>query len=273
MPNRATIAAACLALILAAPALAQDDKQPPYTTQKAELGFTHTAGNARAQSLSALYEFKRVLTRGEFRLDATALYSETRDRIFAGVDSANEPIFIERDNVAAEAYAIGAKYRHDLGPRFFLYGLAGWARILQSGLDDRWRGGGGAGVKLIQPKPHKLDFELGAEYTDETYLDGSTASFASLRAFTDYDYTFSENASFSSDLEFLENLDDTDDFRFNWLSSITASITSRVALKLSYLVLFDNQPAVLMVAPGPPPVLDERKEMDQIFTTSLVVNW
>jgi len=260
-------------LLLAAPTLAQEEKTPPYTEQKADLGYTLTSGNARAQTLSALYDYKHAFTFGELVFNASALRSETSDRVLVGVDAANQPIFVENENVAAEAYGVGAKYRHDLGPRLFAYGLGAWARILQAGLDDRWRGGGGLGVKLIAPQPHQLDVEVGAEYTDERYVDGSTASFASLRAFAGYDFALSDHSGFSSDLEFLENLDDTDDYRFNWTSSITASMMSNLALKLSYLVLFDNRPAVLVVSPGPPPVLDEREELDQIFTTSLVVNW
>jgi putative salt-induced outer membrane protein YdiY len=264
---------AVIALLAAVPASAQEEKTPPYTEQKADLGYTFTSGNARAQTFSATYDFKHVLTVGEFVFNAAALRSETEERVFVGVDASNNPIFVETENVAAESYGIGAKYRHDLGPRFFAYGLAAWARILQAGLDDRWRGGGGFGVKLVQPQPHKLDFEIGAEYTDEAYIDGSSASFASLRAFADYDYAISDHSTFSSDLEFLENLDDTDDYRLNWTTSLTANIVGNVALKLSYLVLFDNRPAVLTVDPGPPAVLDEREELDQVFTTSVVVNW
>jgi putative salt-induced outer membrane protein YdiY len=259
--------------VTASLAWAQEEKQPPYTEQKAELGFVLTTGNARAQSLSALYDFKRVLTFGEFRLDGSAIRNETRDRVLVGVDVFNQPIFVEEKHVAAEAYGVNAKYRHNLGARLFAYGLGGWARIIQSGLDDRWRAGAGLGFKVIEPQPHKLDFELGAEFTDERYVDGSRADFASLRAFADYDFALSEHSLFSSDLEVLENLDETEDLRLNWISSITAAMTSRVALKVSYLLLFDNQPAILVVAPGPPPVLDEREELDQVFTTSLVVNW
>lgn len=268
-----TVAVVVTLLPFAAPARAQEKKTPPYTEQKADLGYTLTSGNARAQTLSALYDFKHAFTTGELTFFATALRSETVDRVFTGVDASNQPIFVETENVAAEAYAVGAKYRRDLGDRLFAYGLGGWARILQAGLDDRWRGGGGLGIKLIAPQPHKLDFELGAEYTDERYIDGGTASFASLRAFVDYDYALSEHSLFSSDFEFLENLDDTEDYRFNWVTSLTASMMTHLALKVSYIVLFDHQPAVLVVAPGPPPVLDEREETDQVFTTSLVVNW
>ena len=268
-----SIFAALCGLLLAAPAAPQEKKTPPYTEQKADLGFTLTSGNARAETFSAVYDYKHAFTTGELTFNASAIRSETQDRVFTGVDAANQPIFVETENVAAEAYGVGTKYRRDLGPRLFAYGLGAWARILQAGLDDRWRGGGGFGWKLLQPQPHTLDFELGAEYTDETYVDGSGASFASLRAFTDYEYAISEHSSFSSELEFLENLDDTEDYRFNWNNSVTASLASHLALKVGYLLLFDHRPAVLTLAPGPPPVLDEREELDQVFTTSLVVNW
>jgi putative salt-induced outer membrane protein YdiY len=213
------------------------------------------------------------MTTGEFHVDANAIRNETTDRIFVGVDGNNQPIFDEQTNVAAEAYGASAKYRHNLVSRYFAYGLGAWARILQAGIDDRWRGGGGFGAKLIEPQPHKLDVELGLEYNDESYVDGSSANFASLRAFVDYDYAISEHSTFSSDVELLQSLEDSDDLRINWPTSITASVSSKIALKLTYLVLYDHQPASLVVAPGPPPVLDVRKEFDGIFTTSIVVNW
>src|SRR5215510_1784631 len=131
MPPWRWLLAAVAPLLLVAPAVAQERKTPPYTEQKADLGYTLTSGNAKAQTLSALYDYKHAFTNGELLFNASAIRSETVDRVLTGVDAANQPIYVENTNVAAEAYGVGTKYRRDLGPRFFAYGLGAWARILQ----------------------------------------------------------------------------------------------------------------------------------------------
>ena len=74
-------------------------------------------------------------------------------------------------------------------------------------------------------------------------------------------------------------LDDTEDWRASWINAVTATLTERIALKLSYAMLYDDQPVVVLVPPDPgapggtleaPYVFDE---LDTILTASVVINF
>ena len=119
-------------------------------------------------------------------------------------------------------------------------------------------------------------------YTNEDYVfvqpDGSdSADFAAARAYLGYQFLINDGAKFTSDLEWLDNLDDTSDWRANWVNAITANLTKRLALKATYTLLYDNQPVVQPIddlgTPAFDPVFFEYDELDTIFTANLVLTF
>ena len=75
------------------------------------------------------------------------------------------------------------------------------------------------------------------------------------------------------------NLDDTEDWRANWINSVTATLTERIALKFGYAMMYDDQPVVVLVAPdddapiGTPDAPYVFDELDTILTASVVINF
>ena len=262
-----------LALVMAGTSSAHDPAPPPEKnwSNKTEFGLTTTTGNSETLNVSFANEYKRLWERSELIVDAAALRSETTSVERTAVGGAL--VVTETDEVSAESYLLGAKYRHDITERLMWYVNGSWTRILQAGVDNRYRTGAGLGYAFLQGGPHTLVGELGGDYTDEEFVDGASDSFANARAFLGYDWAISPNSAFSSDLEGLENLDESDDWRVNWISSITSSLSTRVALKVSYTVLYDNQPVVQVLDVGPPVVAFEFDEMDTILTASVVLNF
>ena len=58
------------------------------------------------------------------------------------------------------------------------------------------------------------------------------------------------------------------------MTSVTAALTSKLALKTSYTVRYDNEPVVeVLEAPGFDPVLFEFDETDTILSASLVIDF
>ncbi|HSA96520.1 MAG TPA: hypothetical protein VLJ16_10730, partial [Acidobacteriota bacterium] len=79
---------------------------------------------------------------------------------------------------------------------------------------------------------------------------------------------------------FDENLQEMRDWRFDWVNSVTASISRSLALKLSLRMLYTNVPALQML-----PLFDDLgeptgltvpyplKKLDTFLTTSIVINF
>ena len=86
-----------------------------------------------------------------------------------------------------------------------------------------------------------------------------TTTFAAGRAAASFQQFVTETAYVSQDVEVLPNLDETDDVRLNAESALTAPISSRIAVKLTYAVKFDNVPE-----PG-------FEKTDRIFTAGLQI--
>jgi len=261
---------------LAGVALAQEasgEEAKKKWSNKTEFGLTSTSGNSQTLNYSFSNEYKRFWERAELSIDASALRNEATN--ISRVPDATETAIIvtETKEVTAESYLLAAKYRRDITERLMWYVYGAWSRILQAGIDDRYRSGAGLGYAFIKSAHHSLIGELGGDYTDETQVSGLSDSYANARAFLGYDYKITEHSELSSDLEGLENLDDTEDWRVNWITSVTSSLSSRVALKLSYTVLYDNQPVVgeVMTTTGSLPY--EFEKTDTILTASVVVNF
>lgn len=258
---------------------AQEAPKKPWSNVT-ELGLVLTSGNSEAQSLNFGNKYAYAWSKAELNIDAVALRAETTARTVTNTGGVLTET--ETTTTTAELYALGAKYRRNITPRFFWYTGAGWLRNELSGIENRYNAGGGVGYKFVDSARHKLAGEIGANYTNEDFVfiqpDGSdSADYAAARGFLGYQFLFREGAKFTSDLEVLDNLDATDDWRVNWVNSVTANLTKKLALKASYALLYDNVPVVQPIDdPGTPafdPVFFEYDELDTIFTANLVLTF
>ena len=87
----------------------------------------------------------------------------------------------------------------------------------------------------------------------------------------------SESARYASVLVTDANLRDTDDFRADWINSLSVTLSDRLAFKTSFQLLYDHQPALLNIplfdAGGAETgtVLTPGEEIDSVLTVALVV--
>ena len=100
------------------------------------------------------------------------------------------------------------------------------------------------------------------------------ADFSELRAFLDYDRKLSETAKLFSEVEILENLDETSDVRANGLIGVSSNLSRRIALAVSYGMKYDAEPVtVILTEAGFPDVEYEFDELDTTLKASLVINF
>jgi len=220
----------------------EEPKRP--WTDTAEFSLINTTGNSRTSNVALANKFIYKWERADLTVDAAALRAETDGE------------------KTAEAYSLANKYRRDITDRFLWYGLAGWSRNEFAGFTDRYTGGAGVGYRFMKPEPHSLVGELGLNYTDEHRVEPNPDdSWTEARAFLGYAYTISATAKLEAELEAFENLEESSDWRGRALTSLTAALTQKLALKASYRVIYDHEPV-----PG-------FGKTDTISSASLVVNF
>jgi len=156
-----------------------------------------------------------------------------------------------------------ANWRSDWSfhPRLALFGYTGFDRNTFAGISRRFEEALGLSAKLVSLPRDSWTLEAGLAANQQRAVDETTISFASVRSATAYRHDFTKAAYFLQSVEFLPNLKTSDDYRINTESALVAPLSTHVAIKLGYVVRFDNLPE-----PG-------RSRNDRILTSGLQFNW
>jgi putative salt-induced outer membrane protein len=276
VPCSALLALASVGAFAQSPAETPAAPTRPWT-DVADFSAIVTSGNSETSSFALTNKYVYKWTGSDFTVDLAALRTESTTRTISNPDGT--VVETETTEKTAENYLFGMKYRNGLDRKLYWYAGAGWMRNEFAGIQDRYAAGAGIGYAFVKSEKQSFLGELGADYTDETQVGGTDAQFAGLRAYLLYERFITKTSKFSTDVEVLENLDDSDDLRAKSVTALTASISTKMALKVSYTVLFDNQPVEQLIPPDPtaPPgtpsgtfVFDD---VDTIFAASVVVNF
>jgi putative salt-induced outer membrane protein YdiY len=280
--SRRAIRVFALGLLLApAAALAQDPPPPeppprPWT-DVADFSAIVTSGNSESTSFAFTNKYVYKWATADFTLDAAALRTESTTRTLT--NPGGTVVETETTEKTAENYLVGAKYRGGLDRKLYWYAGAGWLRNEFAGVEDRYVAGAGIGYFFLKDEKQSFLGELGLDYTDETQVGGVDDQFAGVRAYLAYERSITAASKFTTDLAISENLDDTDDLRAKSVTALTASISARTALKVSYTILYDHQPVEQIIPPdatappGTPGAIFVFDDVDTIFAASVVVNF
>jgi putative salt-induced outer membrane protein len=163
-----------------------------------------------------------------------------------------------------ERYFTDLRADYAISDRLYAYGLGSWFQDKFSGFDNRIGIGPGLGYKYLIGPRHFLLFEGGLNYTYEDYTDPiiDDENFLEGRLFGKYEWVFTEKTKFSQGLEYLQSLKDSQTRKLNSESALITAITDIMALKISYSVLYNNDPQP-----------DDLKKTDTIFATSVVIGF
>lgn len=276
MHRSTRIGLAALAMGLASFGVAYAEEPARPWTDSADFGLTMTTGNSKNLNVALSNKFVYTWTNAELTFDAAALRAKNTTRTLANDTAANTVDVTETDTVSADMYALGLKYTHKIRDDFYWYVNTGWTSNKPSGIENRYGGGGGLGYRFFKTEVQTLALELGVDYTQEAQVGGDDHSFAGFRAFLGYLYNISKTSTFTEDFTVLENLSDTSDLRMRSVSAVTASLSKKVALKVSLTLLYDNQPVVVDVQPVLPATQVaqfEYDKLDTILIAALVINF
>lgn len=263
-----------LCLLLPGRALTQEAEEPekPWSNS-ADLSVVATAGNSEVLSWALSDKFTYNWANSQLTLEASALKTRTTTRTLVN-DMGDVQVDREKATTAEE-YGLGSRFRQRLYLGLFGYASARWYRNELSGIENRTTVSLGLGYTIIDQPRMTLNGQLGGDWTNEEPTAASSTDFLGAQATLEYQYKVTETATLDLDLEFLENLDDTDDLRINSVLGVSAALSSIFALKVSYTVQFDNLPVVVLV-PGAVPAdvaLFTFDEVDQRLAASLVMGF
>lgn len=243
MLRTSAIAALSVFAIGASPLSAQgakaDTAKPVKVT--AGLSYLNASGNTSVSSLSVneRLEWKRPFFL--WAQSASAINSSTD-----GKESAN-------------LLALGLRGDWKPHGRLSVYSLVNYDRNRFADIGRRFEEGAGLGYALVEQTHHRLTTELGGQFVQQRNLDGVSDSFLAGRVAELYRYTVKENTYLEERVEFLPNLETTEDYRVNGEANVVAPLSRHLSLKLGYIVRFDNLPE-----PGV-------KKADRFFTSGLQV--
>lgn len=239
-----------LVLALAAPpALAQDPQgegeaeAEPRWQGKAGLSLLATSGNTETES---------------FGLDLSLERRPEPWGLALGVQLHRA----EEDGVrTAERYLASLRGKRALGERWELFaGIAGEQDEF-AGLDLRTLIEAGATYAALRGSAHLLSFDFGVNWTDEDRLPPQPdVDYLGAILGLSYEWKISDSASLTERLAYYPNFDDSDDWRADSTTALTASLSERFALQFAYELRYRNRP------------IGRRDDTDTTTKVSLVLN-
>lgn len=215
-------------LVLAAAAFGQDAPPPPTPTPlwsgKGELSFVATSGNSETQTLGFGAEVAYKPAPWSFLFQTAYIRSEADD--------------VEN----ARSFLASLRGARSLSPRLEAFVRGEFLQNTFAGIDSRISGEGGLAYALFPNPPHKLKAEIGVGYTTESRVTGEDLSFPSARTGLIYEWQISKGAVFAEELSFSQDLEESENWRIQNTGSLTAEVTTVLAMKLSYAITYANQP-------------------------------
>tara|TARA_B100001123_G_scaffold42844_1_gene44034 strand:- start:318 stop:1202 length:885 start_codon:yes stop_codon:yes gene_type:complete len=253
---------------------------------EAELTLVLTAGNTETSTLGFRNEIVRTWDSSELLIDVGAVRTESTTFTRKAIGTSSESFQIIKEStraVTAEKFDGRGRYERNLDLHMFWYGAMGWERNTFAGIQNRYFGGGGVGNTWIDRERSVFKTTYGLSYTlqdDVVRVAGVVNTFVGFQASYDYRQDITDSTTYTSALVTDENLVELADLRVDLVNAIAVGMTNRLALKVSWQVLYDRQPSLLgLPLIGTDGVLtgatvfSELETFDNLLTFALVANF
>ncbi len=237
--------AAILALLLlpALAAKAQDASAPTVTKATLDFGYVQTSGNTQVATLNLGEKLTQERGRLTLQQGFAFVYGKQRDSVITSYIGGNVRGDFKIDKILAAFAGVG------------------FDRNRFAGIERRLEQQAGLQARVFADAIDTLRIEGGGSLTQQTGTDGIKSNFPAARGAAAWRHGFTPAAYFQQNVEWIPNLKTTEDWRLNSESAVVAPISSKIGLKLSYVIRFDNLPQVGF------------SELDRIFTTGVQVTF
>jgi putative salt-induced outer membrane protein len=210
------------------PALAADPAEASKWETSASAGLTITRGNSESTLANAGIKAETKWDQNELKLGADGLYGKTK---IDGVE-----------NKSAESLVAYGQFNHLFSERFY-----GFLRV--EGLHDavadikyRLTVSPGVGYYFIKTPETELNGEVGPGFIHEKTSAGED-SYITARLAENFKHSLNENVRIWQKAEFLPQVDDFENYIFNFEAGIEADLTKKLSFQSKVLDTYDNRPA------------------------------
>ena len=224
---------------------AQDTAQVKRAEFSADLGFVNASGNA---SVTTFNVGDKLVLRSR---DSSHILTQLFGLVYGRSDG----------ETVADNWRASGRYERRMSSRVYLFALLGMDRDRLAGISRRFEESLGLTWKALTGPRTELGLEGGLSFIQERSTVGVGDDFLAGRASALFLHKFRDNVSFTQGLEFLPNLEQGDDYRFNSETAIVAAVSRNVSFKTSYAIRFDNTPE-----PG-------FTDTDRLLTTGLQIRY
>jgi putative salt-induced outer membrane protein len=234
-----------LMLIGGSQALAQEGQASKRLRNQAEFAAVATSGNSDMRTLS----FKNRL---EYDFSDRVMGTWDLSALYGRQDGQKN----------AERYTTDLRADYSLDGPVYLFVMGGWLQDEFAGFNNRYYIGPGVGRSFMDGPYHYLKGEVGLNWAREEYVGADSEDFLEGRGFGLYEYAFSDRSRFLQSLEYLQDFNDTDNFKIISHTAVTAALTRLIAIRIGYEIRYQNRP-----------ITSDIKETDTILSASLVFNY
>lgn len=241
-----------LIIFLSFSATAEDLK--PGFHHTSELGYIVVGGNAKSTSLSAKQDSSYQWSHDLLRLKAHYLRSDALNKTNGQVEE------------TAKNWSGTLRWEHIYYPeKLSVFSEAGALSNEFIGLDFGQQYGLGLKYYLLSIETVKWFAEFGYQYLHEEFIPGSNPTYREAhfaRLYSKVEYIYSPTIKFGFWAEYLPDLKEQENYRFNFGPEVLAVLSETFSLKFGYEGFYRNLP----VAPN-------TIRMDFRHTTALIANF
>lgn len=255
----------------------------PGTFATADLSYVMTSGNARAATLGFKGDLAQRWAKHALSFGAAGVQSSSSTGLnYAQGSPASFSVVRPDPEKTVEYYNLRGRYDYRLTQAFFYTLGANWERNLFSGVRSRLIGETGFGYVFVASEETDFRTRIGVTYThNDPVIENPDveSDFVGVRLGWSLRQRLTPNTTLTHDLVADENLQNTDDFRADAGLGLNVAMSSTLALKANYRLLYSNLPALETI-----PLLDPTaaqigtvttplRKVDQGVSISLVLNW
>jgi hypothetical protein len=239
----------------------------PAAADKPDLGWSNTSdlslvlteGNSNSTTLGFTDQLNHVWKDARFEFEVNVVHSMKSDDRYFQVDPGLEfPVGGAPSNPSTTLvrpepdldvanYLLRGTYEKNITGKWFWNTGLSWYRNDDAGIRHRYIGFGGLGNTWADNKRRRFVTSYGVAYVDRKEIEPDAEKdrrFGAARASWDYTEHLNAATTFDSDLSATMNFADASDYQLNTINALTVSANSRVSIKVSLQLLFENEPAL-----------------------------
>ena len=231
----------------------ENKKDDSGWSNTAEFTIVFTGGNAEASTFGIQNELIRTWENTALLIDISALRAESTQIKHIVIGSSPNNFQVRKESIkttTAENYHARGRYDRNINTQIFWYAGTSWERNTFIGINNRYSWVGGIGNNWLDNDQTIFQTAYGISYTlqdDVAQVLENKNIFAGLRLSYDYRWKINPSTELTSMLFADENLNEFSDFRADLTNAVIVNMSSKLALKLSWQLLYDNLPSSIMI--------------------------